>query len=84
MSWNNNDYFLIKSGNFGQRVNSAIHLQTVEIQIRRLLMSRLIIVGGASVVVSLFIVAPIVCGCSVFYPCFAIQYNVSSKVMQSS
>ena len=32
----------VKSGNFGHRVNSEIHLQTVEIQIRRLLMSRLI------------------------------------------
>ena len=32
----------VKSGNFGQRVYSDIHLQTVEIQMRRLLMSRLI------------------------------------------
>ena len=32
----------VKSGNFGHRVNSDIHLQTVEIQIRRLLMSCLI------------------------------------------
>ena len=32
----------IKSGNFGQQVNSDIHLQKVEIQMRRLLMSRLI------------------------------------------
>ena len=31
-----------KSGNFGQKVNSDIHLQTVEIQMRWLLMSRLI------------------------------------------
>ena len=32
----------VKSGNFGHQVNSDIHLQTVEIQMRRLLMSRLI------------------------------------------
>ena len=32
----------VKSGNFGHPVNSDIHLQTVEIQMRRLLMSRLI------------------------------------------
>ena len=32
----------IKSGNFGHQVNSDILLQTVEIQMRRLLMSRLI------------------------------------------
>ena len=32
----------VKSGNFGQRVNSDTHLQTVEIQTRRLIMSRLI------------------------------------------
>ena len=32
----------VKSGNFGHQVNSDIHLQTVEIKIRRLLMSRLI------------------------------------------
>ena len=31
-----------KLGNFGYQVNSHIHLQTVEIQMRRLLMSRLI------------------------------------------
>ena len=30
----------VKSGNFGHQVNSDIHLQTVEIQMRRLLMSR--------------------------------------------
>ena len=34
--------------------------------------------GGGSVVVDLlFIVAPIVCGSSVFSPCFVIQYFVS-------
>ena len=32
----------VKSGNFGHQVNSDIRLQTVEIQMRRLLMSRLI------------------------------------------
>ena len=32
----------VKSGNFGHRVNSDKHLQTVKIQMRRLLMSRLI------------------------------------------
>ena len=32
----------VKSGKFGHRVNSDTHLQTVEIQMRRLLMSRLI------------------------------------------
>ena len=32
----------VKSGNFRHQVNSEIHLQTVEIQMRRLLMSRLI------------------------------------------
>ena len=32
----------VKSGIFGHQVNSDTHLQTVEIQMRRLLMSRLI------------------------------------------
>ena len=32
----------VKSGNFGHEVNSDIHLQTLEIKMRRLLMSRLI------------------------------------------
>ena len=32
----------VKSGNFGHQVNLEIHLQTVEIQMRRLLMSHLI------------------------------------------
>ena len=32
----------VKSGNFGHQVNSDIRLQTVEIQMRRLLLSRLI------------------------------------------
>ena len=32
----------VKSGNFGHRVNSNIHLQTVELQMRRLLTSRFI------------------------------------------
>ena len=34
--------YRVKSGNFGQQVNSDIHFQTVEIQMRRLIMSRLI------------------------------------------
>ena len=33
----------VKSGYFGHQVNSDIYLQTVEIQIRRLLLGRLII-----------------------------------------
>ena len=36
------DSYRVKPGNFGQQVNSDIHLQTVTIQMRRLLMSRLI------------------------------------------
>ena len=32
----------VKSGNFGHQLYSDIHLQTVDIQMRRLLMSRLI------------------------------------------
>ena len=32
--------YRVKSGTFGHQVNSDIHLQTVEIQMRRLLMSR--------------------------------------------
>ena len=34
--------YRIKSGKFGHQVNSDAHLQTVEIQLRRLLMSRII------------------------------------------
>ena len=34
----------VKAGNFGHQVNSDIHLQTMEIQMRRLLMSRLIMI----------------------------------------
>ena len=33
--------YRVKSGNFGHQVNSDIHLHTVEIQMRRLLKSRL-------------------------------------------
>ena len=33
---------MVKSSNFGHQVNSDIHMQKVEIQMRRLLMSRLI------------------------------------------
>ena len=37
------EYSKVKSGNFGHQVDSDVHLQTVEIQMRRrLLMSRLI------------------------------------------
>ena len=32
----------VKSGNLGHQINSDIHLRTVEIQMRRLLMSRFI------------------------------------------
>ena len=32
----------VKSGNFRRQVNSDIHLQIVEIQMRRLLLSRLV------------------------------------------
>ena len=35
-------YATVKSGNLGHRVNSDIRLQTVEIQMRRVLMSPLI------------------------------------------
>ena len=34
--------YMVKSDNLGHQVNSDIHLQTVDIQMRRLLMSRLI------------------------------------------
>ena len=34
--------YRVKSGNFGHQVNSDIRLQTVELQMRRLLKSRLI------------------------------------------
>ena len=40
--------------------------------------------GGSVVVDSLFLVAPIVCGCSVFGPYFVMQYLVSILVLQSS
>ena len=36
------DSYRLKSGKFGHQVNSDIHLQTVEIRMRLLLMSRLI------------------------------------------
>ena len=39
---NRAEKYRVKSGNFGHQVNSDIHLQTLEIQMRRLLMSRLI------------------------------------------
>ena len=45
----------MKSGNLGQRVNSDIHLQTVKIQMRRLLMSRLIRIFTVCLVHLIFI-----------------------------
>ena len=45
----------VKSGNFGQRVNSDIHLQTVKIQMRRLLMGRLIRIFTVCLVDLIFI-----------------------------
>ena len=44
----------VKSGHFEHQVNSDIHLQTVEIQMRRLLMSRLIRIFTFCLVNSLF------------------------------
>ena len=45
----------VKSGNFGHQVNSDIHLQTVEIQMRRLLMSRPIRIFTVCLVYPFFI-----------------------------
>ena len=45
----------LKSGNFGQQVNSDIHLQTVDIQMRQLLMSRLIRIYTVCLVILFFI-----------------------------
>ena len=45
----------VKSGNFGHQVNSDIHLQTVEIQMRRLLMGRLMRIFTVFLVVNIFI-----------------------------
>ena len=45
----------VKSGKFGHQVNSDTHLQTVEIQMRRLLMSRLIRIFTVCLVNLLFI-----------------------------
>ena len=45
----------VKSGNFEHQVNSDIHLQTVEIQMRRLLMSRLIRISIVCLVSLIFI-----------------------------
>ena len=44
----------VKSGNFRQRVNSDIHLQTVKIQMRRLIKSRLIRIFAVCLVNFLF------------------------------
>ena len=45
----------VKSGNFGQRVNSDICLQTVNIQMRRLIKSRLIRIFTVCLVNLIFI-----------------------------
>ena len=45
----------VKSGYYGHRVNSLIHLQTVDIQVRWLLMSRLIRIFTVCLV-SLFLI----------------------------
>ena len=45
----------VKSGKFGHQVNSDTHLQTVEIQMRRLLMSRLIRIFAVCLVNLFFI-----------------------------
>ena len=50
-----------KSGSFGQQVNSDIRLQTVKIQMRRLLMSRLIRIFTVCLVNLIFI--PIIQKC---------------------
>ena len=46
---------MVKSGNFGQRVYTDILLQTVKIQMRRLLMSRLIRIFTVCLVNFIFI-----------------------------
>ena len=48
-------YYRVKSGYFGHQVNLDIHLQTVEIQMRRLLMSRLIRIFPVCLVNLIFI-----------------------------
>ena len=45
----------VKSGNFGHQVNSDIHLKTVEIQMKRLLMISLIRIFTVCLVNLLFI-----------------------------
>ena len=45
---------MVKSGNFGHQVNSDIALQTEEIQMRRLLISRLIKIFTVCLVYLLF------------------------------
>ena len=49
------NYNRVKSGNCGHQVNSDIRLQTVEIQMRRLLMSRLIRIFTVCLVNLIFI-----------------------------
>ena len=46
--------YRVKSGNFGQRAISDIHFQTVKIQMRRLIMSRLIWIFTVCLVFFLF------------------------------
>ena len=45
----------VKLGKFGHQVNSDTHMQTVEIQMRRLLMSRLIRIFTVCLVTLFFI-----------------------------
>ena len=45
----------VKSGNFGQRVNSDIRLQTVKIQMRRLIKSHLIRIFAICLVNLIFV-----------------------------
>ena len=51
---NNKDLSRVKSGNFRHQVNSDIHLKTVEILKRRLLMSHLIRIFTVFIVYFLF------------------------------
>ena len=54
--WGQIEPHRVKLGNFGHQVNSDIHLQTLEIQLRRLLMSRLIRIFTVCLVNLFFIV----------------------------
>ena len=48
-------HYRVKSGKFGHQVNSDTRLQTVEIQMRRLLMSRIIRIFTVCLVILFFI-----------------------------